>query len=196
MALVHQLIAGNLDCKMFAAILQLVPPGECQIVDETALLLGGTCQHVEGDVQGLLVAELRSQPYVGLGLRPVALLSLQASRQGGFVDLADGRHIVVGDPLPQLQLTGQQYWLAVKHLQDGLDARVLGVGCRVLGMDNADIGLATPEGDEHTNPHPHLFLQLLRNGIGKQAVKRQGEDDVGVHVSEEISEANMPGVHL
>lgn len=62
--------------------------------------------------------------------------------------------------------------------------------------DNADIGLVAPKRNQGTHPHPHLSLQLLRNGIGEEAVKRHGEDNVGKQAInlEIISSRDLPSV--
>ena len=73
---------------------------EIEEVDEGLLLLGGPLEHVDGDVLGLLALKLWCQTQAGLGLGLVAVLGLEACREGGLVDIADGRHVVVGYPLP------------------------------------------------------------------------------------------------
>ena len=109
---VHQFLAGHLGygrsrtigaCRPALGI-YLVPMRQSQIVDENIQLLLGPRQHVEGDVQGCSIPILRRQPDVGLRLGVITVLSLQAGRQRSLVNVADGRHIIIADPPPQLQL--------------------------------------------------------------------------------------------
>ena len=74
----------------------------CQIekVDEGLLLLGGPLKHVDSDVLGTLTAELWGQTQAGLCLGTVTILSLQTCRKSRLIDITNGRHVIVGYPLP------------------------------------------------------------------------------------------------
>ena len=159
------------------AALSVVPTREGQKLGEDLLLLVGTLQHVEGYVKRLLILKVWSQPDVGVGLRTVAVLSLQACGQCRLVDFADGRHVVVGYPLPQLQLGRQQDGTGVEHLVDVL--HLIALRGRVVDAGHqTDIVFRLAEGNTDTYPLLHLLLQLLWHGIGEIAVERQREYDV------------------
>ena len=150
---------------------------EIEEVGERLQLLRSPLQHVEGYVESLLGTELGSEPYIGLGLGTIAVLGLQSRRQSRLVDFADGRHVVVGYPLPQPILLGKQYRLCINQLQYILDlvARRLVV---VQGCHYSHIVLAAPERHQHTASWLYALLPLRRQGVGKGAVERQGEYDI------------------
>ena len=151
---------------------------EIEEVGERLQLLRCPLQHVEGNMEGRLGTELGGEPYIGFGLGTVAVFSLQPRRQSRLVDFADGRHVIVGYPLPQPILLGKQYRLCVNRLQYVLNlvARRLVV---VQGCDDSHIVLAAPERHQHTAPWLYALLPLRRQGVGKGAVERQGEYDIG-----------------
>ena len=140
-------------------------------------LLVGTPQHVECNMQGLFVLEWGSEADEGLGLGAVALLSLQTGGECGLVDLADGRHIVVGYPLPELELPGQQDGLLVYDLQDVL--YLIAFGLRVVqSCSDAYILLAASKRHKHTTAYLERVVPLRWQRVGKSAVERHGEDDI------------------
>jgi hypothetical protein len=65
MALVQEFVAGDIG-------------GEVQEGGERSLLLRGALEHIEGNVEGLLVTELRGQTDISLRLGLIAVLSFQA----------------------------------------------------------------------------------------------------------------------
>jgi hypothetical protein len=105
MAFVHQFLTGHL------ATLRQV-----EVVHEHLLLLLCTSQHVERDVLCLLRAVRFTKFDARLCLRAIAFLVLQSGRQGCIHHIAQRCHVVLTDPLPQMQLLGHQNGLFVQHL--------------------------------------------------------------------------------
>ena len=79
MTAVHQLVAGNVD-RLLATDVSLdgVPMRERQIVDEHLLLAGGTRQHIERHMQGLLVFQVVGQSDINFCLGFIAVFRLHA----------------------------------------------------------------------------------------------------------------------
>ena len=67
-----------------------------------------------------------------------------------------------------LSLTDEQVQAYVHQYITQLDAQ-----SKVLPESNAYIGLATSEGNQHTNTNLHLFRQRSWYGIGEETVERQ-----------------------
>ena len=109
-AFVQQFVAGQLPT------LALVPARERQEVDKCLELFGRSLQHIECYMECFLVTVRRRGADIRLGLGAIAILGFQSGGKGCFVDLTDGRHIVVGNPLPQPVLPGKQYRLCVDDL--------------------------------------------------------------------------------
>ena len=91
MALVQEFITGDFRIKV-------------EKIDEGCLLLRGALQHIESDVKGLFITKLRSETDIGLGFGFIAIFSFQTRGKSGFIDLTDGRHVIVSDPLPETKL--------------------------------------------------------------------------------------------
>ena len=177
---IHQLLAGNLQHGLAGIVaLNGVPARHGQISDESFLLFGGPCQHVQGHVQRRFVAVGLCQADIRLCTGPVALLGLQSCGQRSLHHVADGRHVVIADPLPLSQLALQQDGLLVHQLCQWLHGVALGL-CAVQSGHDAHIALTASEGHKDTHAQLHPLLHLLWNGIGECAVKRHRQDDVGV----------------
>ena len=58
-------------------------------------------------MQGCLVLVSGGESDISLGFRTIAVLRLQTGRQRCLIDVADGSQVIVGYPLPQLQLLGR-----------------------------------------------------------------------------------------
>ena len=52
--------------------------------------------------------------------------------------------------------------------------------------DDADVAFVAPKGYEHASSGFGLLVQLSRNGVGEEAVERQGQDNVGIHGGLEV----------
>ena len=176
---VHQLLAGDLEYGFKGGVaLDGVPSRQREIGNESLLLTGRACQQIECYVQRGLVLVGGREPDIGLGAGLVAFLCLQARRQRCLHHFADGRHVVVGYPLPLPELTLEQDGPIVHQQGDGLHLIALGLDA-VEAADDAHIALRPSEGYEHTHAPRHLPLQLARHRVGEQCVERQGQDDVG-----------------
>ena len=82
MALVKEFVTSNTGfrrCnKRTVPLYHLVDTGERKEIDEGFLLTGGPLQHAESDMEGLLIAEVRSETDERLRLRAIAVLRLEA----------------------------------------------------------------------------------------------------------------------
>ncbi len=97
MGLVHQFLAG--DLALGHRIL-FADAGQLQIGAEDLLLGRSALEHSLGCTEGLRRTEVVGQHDVGLGLGTIVVLGLKTGREGGLIDLANGRKVVVGYPLP------------------------------------------------------------------------------------------------
>ena len=152
-------------------------------------LLGRPRQHVETGMERLLVSARFRQRDVGLGPWPEAFLGLQAGRQGGLVDVAEGREIIVGNPLPQLQLLRQEHRRGVEHVENGPR---LEVGLPLVQLHrNGGVGLALAQRHEQTHAGHHSRSLFGGHRIGEQTVERQGKDYVYIaHRAAKIRKKN------
>ena len=127
MSRVEQFVAGDLHRRFLTALtFQRVPVRQSEIINKSPLLPVGPLEHVQGDMQGLFATELRCKADIGLRPGAVAVLSLQSCGEGGLIHLTDGRHVVVGDPVPESQLAVEQDGRSIEDLKDGLDLRHTG----------------------------------------------------------------------
>ena len=171
MTLVEQFVACELNLRNGRLRGVGITKGKVEEVNEGTLLTGGTLQHIDGDMQSLLVAELRRQTDAGLGLGTIAVFGLQPRGEGSLIDLSDGRHIVVGHPLPQLELSIEKNGRNVEHLKDILDG--VPFRCFLMNRGNeAYINLIPAQWYKYTHPLRHLSLQRWWNGIGEHTVER------------------------
>ena len=95
--LVHQFLAG--DLALGHGIL-FADAGQLQIGAEDLLLGRSALEHGLGCTEGLRRTEVVGQHDVGLGLGTIVVLGLETGREGGLIDVANGRKVVVGYPLP------------------------------------------------------------------------------------------------
>ena len=173
-ALVHQFLAGNLRHRR--AVHGLIPVRHGQIVHHHLLLFRCPRHHVERNVHHLLRAELLAQRHIGLGLRLVGPSRLHAHGQRRIHHLADGRHVVVGNPAPQPQLCGQQHGTTVEHVHHRLHLKVR-LAVVHLGH-HRHVGLALSQW--HHDAHTRLRRHPLGQQIGEKALQGQRQDDVDV----------------
>ena len=75
---------------------------EMQETGERFKLLARATQHVEGDVQRFIGLEIVGQCHINFGLGLPPGLVFKARRQGRSVHIADGRHVILGYPLPKV----------------------------------------------------------------------------------------------
>ena len=179
MRFVYQFVFRHLHHRFVGAVAHDgVPVGKCQICVECLELCQCSLQHAESDVQRLFVAQVLRQCDVGLRLRPEPVLSLQSGRQCGVEDLADGRHVIICNPVPHPQLVFGHDRRRVEHPRD-----VLYLEFRLLVVDahrqsHHHLLLA----ERHDNPYAalHRLCQRLRNGVGEETVEGQRQYDVNV----------------
>ena len=135
MPLIEQFVTGNLN-----DILQLIPMGKRQVVDKSLQLFACPLEHIQGHMESLLVLELCRQANIEFGFRTVAVFGLQPSGKGSLIHFAKGRHIIIGYPMPQLQLAVEQDRRNVEHLKDILC--LISIRCFVMDVGyNADVCL-------------------------------------------------------
>ena len=146
--LVAQLFAGNLAHLYLLAIGPHVPVAHLQIGGKHLMLLAGPGERLHSHVQRALVVQLRAEGYIVLSLGPEPVLGLQPRRHRGGIYIADRRQIVVGYPLPQRELMGQQHGMVVEHVDDVL---YLKVGLDVMDVErHRRVGLAPSERHKYT----------------------------------------------
>ena len=107
----------------------------------------------------------------------IAVLRFQTCRQSGFVNITNGRQIIVADPLPQPQLQLRHDRCIVHQLQD----RLYLVTLRFLVVQphhNADIFRASAKRHKYTttDSHRHTF----RHDVGKNPMKGYGQYQISV----------------
>ena len=148
-----------------------------EISRESIQLLLRPAQHVQGDVQGCHILIGLRQPDVRLRLRLIPVLRLQSRRQGRLIDIADGRQVVVANPVPQLQLPFRHDRLFVHHLRNRL--HLIALRLHIVHLShNTQIRLAASESDQHAHAHPHAHP--LGNGVGEQPLQGHRQYQVGV----------------
>ena len=129
-------------------------------------------------MQSLLATVGFGERDIGLRLRLVALLGLQSRRQRRLVDVAQGRKIVVGNPLPQPHLPGKQDGLPVDHRYNRLHIEC-GFHLNHVHHD-ADIPLTLAQRHEYTAAFPYHCLRVSGNGIGEKPVQGQRKYDLDI----------------
>ena len=172
---VHQFLAGHL--LRLDAVFHAVPPRQFKIGRESLQLFLGSRQHVQGNVQRRHMAVLLRQPDIDLCLGTVAVFSLQSCGQGSLIDIADGRQVVVADPVPQLQLCLVDDRQRIHHRLDVLHFVTLR-RCVVHAVHNADVRLAATEAHEYA--HAHLYRHTVGHGVGKRPLQGHRQYDVSV----------------
>ena len=181
MAFVHQFLAGNLCNVRSTACLLPDAIGiarQRKEVDKNLLLFLGASQHVEGYVQCLFVAIGLAKAHISLSFRPVAFLVLQSGRQGCIHHLAQRSHVVIADPLPQLQLPGQQDGAVVEHFEH---VAHLEAGCLVVQSDgNGRIAFRPAQRHQQAHTFLHPWSQFRADAIGERPVEGQGQYHVDI----------------
>ena len=106
MACVHQFITGDLHRRLATSLsIQRIPMRECQILDESLLLFTRPLEHIQRHMKRLFVAKVGCQADIKFCLRTIAVFCLQTRRKCGLIDFSYRRHIIIGDPIPEPQLT-------------------------------------------------------------------------------------------
>ena len=140
-----------------------------------------TAQQSESHVEGCRRAEFLSDSDKDLCLGAVAGLSLKTGRQRCLHHIANGRHVIVGNPLPQPQLWIEDNGSIVEqrqrifHLFVGELWRVV---VDAYGKSRVSLGLA--KGHQHAHAYPATRHQSVRQPIGKRTV--QGYRQNHIHV--------------
>ena len=147
------------------------------------LLAGRTFQLVEGLRQIIAHHYLYERAHLGLEIDPdhslLALFGLQFGGQGSLHHIADGAHIVIGDPLPQLQLHGTHYRPLVEQFDHILDLYSLGA---LIGQCKHDAGIdvVLAQWCRHAHPHLHTLRHTVRQTVGEGAFERHGQYQFGI----------------
>ena len=167
---INQFVARDFHGRLGTHLpLERVVVRQCEVVDQHLLLLWCPDEHIECDMERLLVAELWRKGNEGLHPRFVALL-FQSGRQGRHIDIAERRHIVVGDPLPEVHLQVEHHRSGVEH---ALYLPAFEVGLAVVqSRYQCDVPLRLAQRHRHPCPHPHLLSPLRRHGIGEDTFER------------------------
>ena len=103
-------------------------------------------------------------------------LNLQPAGNSRLVDLAHGAQVVVGNPLPELELGVAKHWALVKQSEDFF--HLIALWLNVVGHhhDGSVVLLAT-KWHKHTITHPHT--QRRGDAVGVSALNRQGQNYFG-----------------
>ena len=142
-------------------------------------LLVGTPQHVKGHAHSLFRTEILRKNHILLLLDMEAFHRLQSGRHGRLENVANGRHIVVGYPLPQPVLPLRNHRFVVHHEHDVLH----GVALRLVAVHlchDADVPFRLAEWHKHAHSLYRPLLQSRRYGVCEQPVERQRKYDVSV----------------
>ena len=133
-------------------------------------LLGFFSKQVEHQLLAFRKRSIRLE--VGIILHNRLALQLQAGRQCGFVNITLRTQIIIGQPFPEPELTGQQYRRGVKYGRNLFDF-IFG-RCIVMHIaNNGCIVLLSPERYNYPATYLHLFSPFVRKGIGKATGQRQ-----------------------
>ena len=136
------------------------------------LLVGGRLM----DVQFMLDAT-RKHAFVFLHyVFPTTLflrsVVLHNSREGGFVNIAEGRHVVMADPFPKGQLLAGHRRTLIKQGVNTFQLNSCGRGV-VKAYHNSHMTLVLTERNEHPHANTNALLQLGWNKVG-EGVERDG----------------------
>ena len=187
MALVHKFfLRHSLDALSRRISLQGFPTGKIEEGGEHLRLLQGALQHVERHVQGLLIAIIAGKLHIEFHLGLKLLGGFQSGWHGCIIDIAQWRHIVTANPLPQAQLLGQERRLRIEHHLYRLAGKL-----RFLLMHPGYHGyvfLALAQRHKHSDARHHLPFHPVGDRISKGAIQWQGQNYVYIfHFSKKIS---------
>ena len=141
-------------------------------------MLGGIAEHAHGHMQSPLGTIRFAQRDIGLRLWPVLTHRGHSAWQGGTIDLAQGRHVVIGYPLPQPVLAGQERRPGIKHFGDGLAIKL-----RLATMHlQHDAHIAGTGAERHEHPSAKRHAGLPRRGhlVGEKSLQRQSHHYVDI----------------
>ena len=114
-------------------------------------------------------------------------LQAQARRHGGLVDIAQRTHIIIGHPLPQAQLHGQDHGALVEHVDNGLQLEVPGGRLAVLARHDARIEFALAKGHYHPEALADAVGQGFGQEIGEGSLYGNGKYHVAIkHIRKEL----------
>ena len=112
------------------------------------------------------------------GLLDVKLGGFPEGGQCRLEDFADGTEVIIGHPLPELQLLGEDDGCGIDKVDDVLDFNV-GACFVVQAHDESDGTFLIAEWHGDTAPCLCLGCQVFGQGVSEKARKRYGQHYVG-----------------
>jgi len=104
-------------------------------------------------------------------------LQLQPAGQCGLVDLAQRAQVVVGNPLPQAQLGGQQDGGTVEEVDNLLQGRGIRGKAPLINLHHdGRIHLLAAKGDNDTTAHTDAVGQAFGQAVGVGLGQGKGQD--------------------
>ena len=144
-------------------------------VDLNASSLGGKIEYhlvTVAQLPGLLFLK------VGIHANESLALHLEPARDGGFVDLAHGAQVVVGNPLPELDLRMLDNGEGVEHRDDFFHPIALRLDV-VRHHHNGGVDAFFAKWHQHPAAYRHRGLQFGCDAIGIRALNGKGQQDFG-----------------
>ena len=144
-------------------------------VDLNASQIGGVTQHRLGAVAqltGLLFLKVGVHTDKGLALH------LEPAGDGGLIYLAHGAKVVVGNPLPELDLRMADDGEGVEHSKQILGPVAFRLPV-VRHHHNGGVDAFFAKRDQHTTANHDRWLQFGRDVIGVSALNGKGQQDFG-----------------
>lgn len=114
---------------------------------------------------------------IGVVLHDRFAFQLQAGGQCGFVDVALGAEVIIGQPLPELELARQQYGAGIEQRGDFFYF-VLRRGEVVHVAHNGGVVLLPSERYYHATTRLHVVCPFVGQGVGEAAVQGQRQYDI------------------
>ena len=126
-----------------------------------------------GQLHRFLGVEVGVQAHVGFALHT------QSGGECGLIHFAGSAEIIVGEPVPELDLREAHHLRRVEQTQYLLHL-ITGGRLGVHGHHHGGIELAAAEGHEHAVSRLQLPVQFGRNAVGESTLHGEGHQHVGV----------------
>ena len=168
-ALVEQLLTGDFLYRLDGGgSLQTVPMAEAEEDREQMVLGCGAVELAIKHAQPLLGAKVGGKCHVLLRAWLVLVGLLESGGEGGHHHVAERRHVIVGYPLPDSQLVGQEQGTVVEQ---PLYLAALELRLRVVEANHdTHVELAAAQRHEHTAPLHGLRLEFRGDEVSEHAV--------------------------
>ena len=136
-------------------------------------LLHRSRHHADSHSKGLGIAIGTRKLHIEFHLRLKLFRGFQASREGGIIDITQGRHVVLAYPRPEAILLRQKRWLLIEYLFYRLHTKgrlhIMRLHC------HGNILLALAERNEQSLSEHDLPFHPFWDRISKQAWQWQGQ---------------------